>query len=160
MNRLTQSINREGSGYHLHQEQSVEEQLDDVFEFFSDPYNLETLTPDRLQFNVLQCEPNPIKEGTEIDYELKIWGIPVNWTSKISRWNPPNEFRDEMMRGPYKTWEHTHTFKRRESDTLIVDDVYYELPLGLPGRLAAGFVVKWDVASIFRHRANRMDDIF
>lgn len=154
-----QSIEREGDGYRLHQEQFVNNDLGETFEFFSDPHNLEPLTPNRLNFNILGYKPDPITEGTEIDYTLTIWGCPINWRSKITDWNPPNQFRDVMVKGPYETWNHEHRFKSKGSKTLIIDDVYYELPFGSLGRLAGGWLVKWDLSSIFRHRADRMDDL-
>jgi ligand-binding SRPBCC domain-containing protein len=161
LTEFSQAIDRRGAGYQLRQEQVIDRGLETTFEFFSDPYNLEDITPGRLRFRVLEAEPTPVTKGTTIRYRLRIWGVPVTWISEISRWEPPHEFRDEMNRGPYATWEHTHRFEEIGGDqTKVIDEVYYELPLGLLGRMAAGWAVRWDVSSIFRYRAERMSDIF
>ena len=66
----------------------------EVFAFFSDALNLEELTPTSLQFHILTPAPIRIQQGTEIDYRLKIHGIPIRWRSRISVWDPPHRFVD------------------------------------------------------------------
>jgi len=154
-------INREGNEYRLHQEQVLSVSLEETFEFFSNPENLEHLTPARLSFNVEEARPIPLEVGTTIRYKLKIWGVPAEWISEITHWNPPHEFEDVMRKGPYGRWEHRHGFEKIDGEqTLITDDVSYELPLGSLGRLCAGMFVWWDVSSIFRYRAQKLEQMF
>ena len=78
----------------------------------------------------------------------------MRWQTRIAVWEPPHRFVDVQLRGPYKLWEHTHTF---ESDgdgaTVIADRVEYALPLGPLGAIAHRIVVRRDLARIFDHRA-------
>ena len=60
----------------------LEHPLARVFEFFSDAFNLEKITPPWLQFHVLTAPPIQMHEGTQIDYRLRIHGIPVRSTEK------------------------------------------------------------------------------
>lgn len=159
MEDVNQTVRRDGSGYLLTQRQTIPADLKTTFEFFSDPYNLEEITPDRLQFNILDCEPLPVTDGTKIHYSLNIWGIPITWISEITRWNPPHDFRDVMKRGPYRTWQHTHRFEESGDETVMTDEVYYELPFGVLGRLFGGWLVRWDVSSIFSYRAKKFRTI-
>ncbi len=46
----------------------------EVFEFFSDAFNLEKITPPWLKFHVVTAPPIRMQEGTEIEYRLKITG--------------------------------------------------------------------------------------
>ena len=41
-------------------------------------------------------------EGVEIEYRLKIRGIPIGWRSRITTWDPPHCFVDDQVRGPYR----------------------------------------------------------
>ncbi len=131
-----------------------------VFAFFSDVKNLEALTPPFLGFNVLRKSTEQIHSGTEIDYKLKIHGVPVKWRSKICDWNPEIQFRDVQLRGPYNKWDHTHTFEDLAEGTLLADKVIYRLPLaGLGGNLAASIILN-DIKRIFKFRKQKIRELF
>jgi ligand-binding SRPBCC domain-containing protein len=65
-----------------------------------------------------------------------------------------------MIRGPYRKWEHVHTFETIRGRTVVGDQVYYELPLGWIGELAHGLFVKSDLKDIFKYRAKKLAEIF
>lgn len=71
-----------------------------IFEFFSDPENLDRLTPAWLDFKIV-TPPASMKQGTLLDYHLRIRGIPVRWQSEITAWDPPDRFIDRQTKGPY-----------------------------------------------------------
>jgi len=128
-----------------------------VFEFFSNPENLERLTPDWLGFRIVTPRPIELQAGARIDYRLRIHGLPIRWQSEISCWDPPSRFVDEQRRGPYRKWIHTHRFEEQEGGTLIVDEVRY-WPLG--GRLMNWLFVRRDVQRIFRYRSEVLRQFF
>jgi ligand-binding SRPBCC domain-containing protein len=78
--------------------------------------------------------------------------VSLDWHTRIARWNPPAEFVDEQLHGPYKTWVHTHRFIPIPGGTAIEDDVEYELPLGWLGTLALP-LVRRQLARIFAYRS-------
>jgi len=134
----------------------LDRDLDQVFEFFADPRNLEEITPPWLRFRVLSCSDEPIVAGTVIRYRLRLHGIPISWTSRIPVWEPPHRFVDEQLRGPYRRWVHTHTFERREGRTVVGDRVEYSV---LGGALVNRFLVRRDVEAIFDHRTRRLEEL-
>lgn len=123
----------------------------EVFEFFSDPANLERITPPQLRFRILTPAPIAMHAGTLIDYELSLMGVPFKWQTLISKWEPPFQFVDEQLKGPYKTWIHTHTFEEDRAGTIIHDEVRWSLPLFPFGQVAYPLVAR-QVAGIFKHR--------
>ncbi len=128
-----------------------------VFAFFSDAFQLEQITPDWLHFRVLTPAPIELQKGSLIDYRIRLHGIPVGWQTEISSWNPPCSFTDRQVRGPYRLWEHLHTFEVVDGGTLAIDKVLYR-PTG--GRLANWLVVEKDLRRIFEYRRQRMLDLF
>jgi len=133
---------------------------EEVFEFFSAARNLEQITPPLLKFEVLTPEPIPMGEGTLIDYRLRVHGLPLRWRTKITRWNPPYQFADIQLRGPYKLWDHTHTFLEEDGGTRMIDEVTYELPFGPLGDIVHTLMVRRDVEEIFRYRNGVIGALF
>lgn len=135
-------------------EQFVEIPPEKIFPFFRDPHNLEQITPPTLNFHIQAVSTKQIEQGTLIDYNLKIHGVPAKWKTEIDEWQPPFKFVDHQLKGPYSLWHHTHEFKPFCGGTLMVDRVRYRLPLGYVGWLVAGNFVKKDVEQIFKFRRN------
>mgnify|MGYP003347335723 FL=1 len=133
---------------------------EEVFEFFSAARNLEQITPPLLKFEVLTPEPIPMGEGTLIDYRLRVHGLPLRWRTKITRWNPPYQFADIQLKGPYKLWDHTHTFLEENGGTRMIDEVVYELPFGPLGDIVHALSVRRDVEEIFRYRNSVIGTLF
>ena len=119
------------STYQLVREQIIPRPLDDAFSFFADARNLETLTPPLLHFEILTPGTIEMQVGTIIQYALRVHGIPIHWTTAISVWNPPFEFVDVQLRGPYVLWHHRHTFESLGDSTRMVDEVNSPLFQGL-----------------------------
>ena len=126
--------------------------VEEVFEFFSDAGNLESITPPELHFRILTPLPIEMGRGTLIDYRLRLQGVPFRWRTEISEWAPPHAFTDRQLRGPYHTWVHRHTFESTPDGTLMTDQVDYRLPLWPFGEWAHALVSR-RVHRIFAFRS-------
>lgn len=140
------------STYRLIREQTIDRPLDEVFAFFADARNLETLTPPWLRFEILTPGDIDMQVGTIIQYALRVHGLPIHWTTAITVWKPPFEFVDVQLRGPYVLWHHRHTFKEIGHSTRMIDEVNYRLPLGWIGRAMHSLMVRRDLKAIFDYR--------
>lgn len=136
----------------LRTEQLIERPIEEVFDFFSRAENLERITPDWLNFRILDVSPNPVQKGTLIRYSLRWRIFPIRWTTQITEWEPPHRFVDVQLKGPYKLWHHEHRFFAGGRNTRVTDEVRYELPLGFAGRIVHRLQVKKDLEAIFAYR--------
>lgn len=144
------------SAHRLHRRQLVGGTLDEVFEFFRDPYNLEAITPPWLRFRILESSDREVREGTRIRYRLRLHGVPFRWESRIAEFTPGVSFADEQVTGPYAHWYHRHIFHATEEGVVIEDLVDYRLPFGPLGRLVHAIGVRRELRRIFDHRAAEM----
>ena len=135
----------------------LESPRDEVFPFFSNPLNLEQITPTWLRFRIVSTLPIEMHEDVEIDYRLRIRGIPIGWRSRITTWDPPQRFVDEQVRGPYRIWIHEHRFMEESGGTLCEDNVRY-VPRG--GAIINSLFVEKDVQRIFAYRSEELRRIF
>lgn len=143
----------------LVREQLVPKPPEEVFRFFSDPANLGALTPAFVGFRLLAASTPTLRAETTLDYRLSLHGIPVRWRSVIAEWQPSRRFVDRQLKGPYRTWIHTHEFEPRAGGTLVRDLVRYALPFGPLGDAMAGRLVARDLGRIFAYRRARLREL-
>jgi uncharacterized protein (TIGR01777 family) len=141
-------------------EQFIPAPIDEVFAFFSDAYNLAKITPAFMRFKVLGLDTEALREGTLLDYRMRVRGLPVRWRTRITRWDPPHFFADVQLRGPYRLWHHEHRFVSCDGGTLMRDSVRYVVPLGIVGEFAVGPLVARDLATIFAYRREAIAALF
>lgn len=143
--------------YTLRRELLLPAPIHEVWSFFSDARNLATLTPPRLRFEVLNEGEIEMREGTQIDYRLRVRGVPIRWQSAITVWEPPHRFVDEQRRGPYRCWIHEHAFEAAGNGTIARDLVRYD---HLGGRLVNRLLVAPDLRRIFDFREKALRRVF
>ena len=126
--------------------------IEHVFGFFKDPHNLEAITPPWLRFRIASTSEPVVREGTHIRYRLSLRGLPMSWESRITEFVENSHFADEQLRGPYARWYHRHRFREVEGGVEMIDEVEYQLPFGVLGRLVHWLMVRRTLHAIFDYR--------
>jgi ligand-binding SRPBCC domain-containing protein len=128
----------------------------EVFPFFESPENLGSITPAWLRFRITTPLTVEMRAGTVIDYTISWMGIPLRWRTLIDRYDPPHEFVDVQLKGPYALWRHTHRFLEVKGGTEMTDTVCYALPFGPIGSLVHTLALRAQLERIFDHRASAL----
>jgi ligand-binding SRPBCC domain-containing protein len=68
-----------------------------------------------------------------VTWRAKHLGIWQTLTSKITAFDYPNSFTDEMVKGAFKSMRHEHIFYSINSQTLMKDIFVFESPFGIFG---------------------------
>lgn len=76
-----------------------------------------------------------IELGETVTWLAKHYGFTQRLTSKITAYEFPNHFTDEMVKGAFKSFKHEHLFDESEEKNLMIDIFNFETPFGLFGRL-------------------------
>ncbi len=144
--------------YQLERCQTVSMSLPDCWRFFSDPRNLEKITPPAMNFTIKSALPDEVYPGLVIEYTVSpLLGIPLTWLTEVVQVKAPRYFADEQRVGPYALWHHEHFFRARpEGGTEVKDLVTYVPPLGPLGAVLNRLVIRPQLESIFDYRSAQL----
>ena len=147
--------------YVLKQEQILPISLQQAWDFFATPKNLNEVTPADLTFKITSALPEKMYEGLMITYKIKpTLNIPLNWCTEITHIKEMEYFVDEQRSGPYKIWHHEHHFKAVDDGVLMTDLLYYDIGLSVFGWLAGKLFVHKKVEEIFDYRYKTLETYF
>ena len=138
----------------------VDADIDKVWKFYTDINHLKIITPKKMHLEILKTTHEFIEEGTEVWLRANLI-TDSRWHSKITHLKP-YEYTDEMISGRFKIWNHLHKFDKIDNTkTEIIDQIDFQLPYGVLGRLFENYVI-FVLSKIFEYRkretAKMLDD--
>jgi ligand-binding SRPBCC domain-containing protein len=134
--------------------------LSEVFEFFSNAENLNQVTPSDLKFRFLTPMPIQMKVGARIEYRIQLMGVPFDWHTLITGWEPPYRFVDEATKSPYVKWHHEHIFEEKDDHVLMTDRLTYLSPGWILEPLVDKLFVRNQIMKIWGYREERFKTLF
>ncbi|WP_353088323.1 SRPBCC family protein [Flavobacterium sp.] len=147
--------------YTLKSKQKLPITLDQAWDFFSNPMNLNTITPDDMGFKTLSGADRKMYPGQVIEYIVTpLLGIPMKWVTEITHVINKEYFVDEQRFGPYALWHHKHFFKEIPGGVEMEDIVDYKLPMGVLGQLMHPVLVRPRLEQIFAYRTKKLVELF
>lgn len=84
-----------------------------------------------------------IGPGEQVTWEAQHLGRMWRMTSRITAFDRPHRFVDEMAQGPFASFCHEHLFRKHVSGTLMTDVVEVRIGLGPIGPLADLFAAAY-----------------
>lgn len=148
--------------YTIHRVQQIAATLDEAWNFFSDPANLQAITPEGMGFKVISTyHGDKMYPGQLIEYKVKpLFGIPLYWMTEITHVDDKKYFVDEQRFGPYRLWHHQHHFKETAKGVEMTDIVHYKIPFWFLGDIANAVLVKRKLNLIFDYRFEKVKALF
>ncbi len=145
----------------LTRQQTVPAPLADVWAYFATPENLNEMTPDDMQFEIIHGGEGKMFQGQLIEYRVQFMPlVKSRWLTEIAHVEENAYFVDEQRIGPYRFWYHEHRFEAVEGGTQITDQITYELPFGLLGDIVHTLWVGGRLKSIFDFRTEKIQELF
>lgn len=96
--------------------------------------------------------------GEEVTWRATHFGIRQRLTSRITAYEFPHYFRDEMVSGAFKMIKHDHRFKVCNEVTIMMDMFEYESPMGWFGRTFNQLVLNRYLRKLIVQRNNVIKD--
>lgn len=146
----------------LERSQVIYATMEECWAFFSDPRNLEEITPPTLDFVVLSQLPERVHPGMMIEYRVRpLFGVAVTWLTEITHVQEPYYFVDEQRVGPYRLWHHEHSFRSLGDGRIEVRDrVHYVLPFSPLSDVLHPVLVRPQLEKIFAFREQVLRERF
>lgn len=143
-------------------QQFVPRPLEEVWQFFSRPENLNELTPTNMSFEIVSpIAGRPMYEGMLVLYRISPFlGIKMDWATEITHIDEGRYSVDEQRFGPYAMWHHEHHFELQEGGVMMTDLLHYKIPYGFIGSLADALLVDAQVGRIFEYRRQAIERLF
>lgn len=95
-----------------------------------------------------------IELGEEVTWRARHFGITQHFTSKITAFDRPRHFRDEMQRGAFRSFVHDHFFEVEGDRTKMIDVLEFSAPLGFLGRIAEKLFLRHYLTRLLADRAD------
>jgi uncharacterized protein len=130
----------------------------EVFAWHARPGAFQRLTPPWERVQLLKH--GGIGHGARAEIKTKIGPLWTRWLVEHRDFAEDKQFRDVMLEGPFKSWEHLHTVEPDGAGACtLTDSIQYELPGGALGQLVAGASVRRRLERMFayRHEVTRAD---
>ena len=142
--------------------QVIPRDLEEVWHFFSRPENLNDMTPDDMDFNIItDIQGVEMYEGMIIQYKVSpMLGIKLNWVTEITHVRDRQYFIDEQRFGPYALWHHQHHFELVDGGVKMTDILNYKVHFGIIGDIANAAFVENRIEEIFQYRIKAVERIF
>lgn len=145
----------------LVQKQLLPISLNEAWEFFATPANLNLLTPKEMHFEITSEVPKKMYEGLIITYKIKpALPITLDWCTEITHIRDNEFFVDEQRKGPYNIWHHEHHFKETPKGVIMTDILHYDIGKSFLGWMAGKIFVDQKVKQIFEYRYKILEDYF
>jgi ligand-binding SRPBCC domain-containing protein len=88
----------------------------------------------------------------QVTWRARHFGLDLEHTSRITAYDRPRHFRDSMVSGHFKTFEHDHFFEADQGGTLMRDVLEFRAPLGPLGWFAEVIFLKRYMTRLLERR--------
>lgn len=123
-----------------------------VFAFHELPEAFDRLTPPGEPTRVIQ-RARIDRIGSRAIIEMRLFGlVPVQWVAEHTAFERPRLFEDVQVSGPFRAWRHRHLVLPHPEGAILRDEITFEPPLGVLGRLAAPLAVVPQLERMFTYR--------
>ena len=123
-----------------------------VFAFHQLPDAFERLIPPWENVKVVQ-KADISKIGSRTILQAKLFGFfRVRWVAEHTKYDPPRMFEDVQVSGPFSRWRHRHIVLPHEHGAILRDEIEYDPPLSILGKLASPLLIESKLEDMFAYR--------
>ncbi|MBX9687783.1 MAG: SRPBCC family protein [Candidatus Obscuribacterales bacterium] len=123
----------------------------DLFQWHMQTGAFERLCPPWIKVKVLEQKGKIEDKGTVL-LEIREGIIKFRWHLAHDQYIPNKQFCDYQLSGPFKSWRHFHRFIENGENSILIDEIEYELPVPPPLGKFAEALVNLRLTQLFKFR--------
>ena len=129
-----------------------------LFAFHERPDALKMLTPPGQRMEVLSRQGG-LEAGARVVLLLRFGPFSKRWIALHTDYAKNSFFVDRQIEGPFRSWQHFHSFRAEGSASWLTDSIDFELPGGRIVELLLGRAVlsRLDKMFAYRHAVTRRE---
>ncbi len=97
--------------------------------------------------------------GQTVTFEGTHFGMRQRLTVKVTAFDRPTLFVDDMVEGRFKSFKHIHEFTPQDGGTLMRDTLQWTSPLGIVGRIVDKLVLEKHLFDLVSKRNEMLKEI-
>lgn len=126
---------------------------EELYAWHARPLAFQRLQPPWEEAAVTSQEGRFGTDGFKVTLRARVLGpVRKTWVAEAYDFQPGRRFQDRSLRGPFAFWNHTHLMIPDGDKSSLEDLLEYRLPLGLPGRVVGGRMVRKRLEAAFAYR--------
>jgi ligand-binding SRPBCC domain-containing protein len=133
--------------------------LAEVFAFLASPADAARLAPPELHLQLLEA-PERLALGATLRWKARRAGVSQQMVHEVTAFDEDALIVVEQRTGPFGRWVFTHHFDAVEGGTRLREELDYEPPGGMLGRLLSAATLQSDVEQMFAFRAQKLRERF
>lgn len=97
--------------------------------------------------------------GQTVTFEGTHFGVRQRLTVKVTKFDRPHLFVDEMTAGNFKSFRHVHEFSKLDGGTLMRDTVIWTSPFGILGVIVDKLLLKRHLRNLVQTRNAKLKEL-
>jgi len=93
-----------------------------------------------------------VEANDSVTWEIQYLCIVTHVTLKVTEFDSPNLFVDEMVKANFKAYRHEHIFHKRNNKTIMTDKFHVESPFGVIGKFVDWIFLKNYMTKLLKSR--------
>lgn len=122
-----------------------------IFAFFLRPANILAMKPADLHLELIEG-PDIVEAGSRVTWKVRRWGVAQRFVHEVIEMVPNERLVEKQIQGPFPQWLHTRRFETLGPGTRLTDEIAFEPPTGILGRLVTAEKVLGELGEAFAER--------
>jgi ligand-binding SRPBCC domain-containing protein len=131
----------------------------DLFAFLARPRNLVQLAPPDLHLELL-AGPEVLECGSRLTWKGRRFGISQHMVQEVTAFELEMRIVIEQKQGPCARWVHALQFSATDKGVRLSEQIDFDPPTGLLGRLIGPDFIRKDLDKIYAYRESKLKEIF